>query len=343
MEVRKIGVTEKTYYRWRKEYGGMKIDRAKRLKEIEKENARLKKLVADLSLDNAIPKSSADRQVSIGNTDGLYAMKGLLYIAAMIVCLVVGPAFAGQQTTIVTGGTGSGLGVLKVLGQHYSTLHPEMTIKVLPSLGSAGGIRALQAGAIDLAISSRSLKEQETENVQQLLLGSSPLIFAVHPNTPIDDMTFSMAASMYSGAITTWPDGSQIRRILRPENDSDWLLMRRVSDEMAQALDIAQNTQGLHLAVTDTDAVSYLEQVSGSFGPTTLAMVLAEKRKVRLLSLAGRQPAEVGADAGYPMRKTFWLLIRSDARPGIRAFTAFIASPEGKKILAELGVVPVEK
>ena len=51
---RKIGVTEQTYYRWRKEYGGMRVEQAKRLKELEKENARLKKLVADLSLDNAI-------------------------------------------------------------------------------------------------------------------------------------------------------------------------------------------------------------------------------------------------------------------------------------------------
>ena len=52
----KIGVTEQTYYRWRKEYGGMRIEQAKRLKELEKENSQLKKLVADLSLDNAILK-----------------------------------------------------------------------------------------------------------------------------------------------------------------------------------------------------------------------------------------------------------------------------------------------
>ena len=51
-----IEVSEQTYYRWRKEYGGLKVDQAKRLKELEKENARLKKLVADLSLDNAILK-----------------------------------------------------------------------------------------------------------------------------------------------------------------------------------------------------------------------------------------------------------------------------------------------
>jgi putative transposase len=57
---RRIGVTEQTYYRWRKEYGGMRIEQAKKLKELEKENARLKKLVADLSLDNAILKEVAE-------------------------------------------------------------------------------------------------------------------------------------------------------------------------------------------------------------------------------------------------------------------------------------------
>jgi putative transposase len=60
---RKLGITEQTYYRWRREYGGMKVDQAKRFKELEKENTRLKKLVADLSLDNAILK-----EVSRGNS-----------------------------------------------------------------------------------------------------------------------------------------------------------------------------------------------------------------------------------------------------------------------------------
>lgn len=53
---RQIGVTEQTYYRWRKQYGGMNSSDAKRLRELEKENARLKKLVGELSLDNAILK-----------------------------------------------------------------------------------------------------------------------------------------------------------------------------------------------------------------------------------------------------------------------------------------------
>ena len=56
---RKLGISEQTYYRWRKDYGGMRVDQAKRLKELEKENTRLKKLVADLSLDNDILKEAA--------------------------------------------------------------------------------------------------------------------------------------------------------------------------------------------------------------------------------------------------------------------------------------------
>ena len=54
-----IGVSTHTYYRWRKEYGGMRVDQARRLKELEQENSHLKKLVADLSLDNAILKEAS--------------------------------------------------------------------------------------------------------------------------------------------------------------------------------------------------------------------------------------------------------------------------------------------
>ena len=56
---KKIGVSDCTYYRWRKEYGGMRIEQAKRLKELEQENSRLKRVVADMALDNAILKEAA--------------------------------------------------------------------------------------------------------------------------------------------------------------------------------------------------------------------------------------------------------------------------------------------
>ena len=57
---KKLGVTTNTYYRWRKEYGGLKVDQAKRLKELERENARLKRIVADSALDIAILREAAE-------------------------------------------------------------------------------------------------------------------------------------------------------------------------------------------------------------------------------------------------------------------------------------------
>ncbi len=56
---KKLGVTDQTYYRWRKEYGGLRVDQARRLKELEKENARLKRIVADKELDNSILREAA--------------------------------------------------------------------------------------------------------------------------------------------------------------------------------------------------------------------------------------------------------------------------------------------
>ena len=57
--IRKLGISEQTYYRWRQEYGGLKVEQAKRLKALEKENARLKKLVANQALDMEILKEAA--------------------------------------------------------------------------------------------------------------------------------------------------------------------------------------------------------------------------------------------------------------------------------------------
>ena len=57
---RELGVTEQTYYRWRKEYGGLKVSQARRLKDLERENLRLKKAVADLTLDKVILKEALE-------------------------------------------------------------------------------------------------------------------------------------------------------------------------------------------------------------------------------------------------------------------------------------------
>ena len=57
--LRQLGISDATYYRWRKEYGGLRVDQAKRLKELEQENSKLRKVIADLTIDNSILKEAA--------------------------------------------------------------------------------------------------------------------------------------------------------------------------------------------------------------------------------------------------------------------------------------------
>jgi putative transposase len=57
--LRQLGISDATYYKWRKEYGGLRVDQAKRLKELEQENSRLRKVVADLTIDNSILKEAS--------------------------------------------------------------------------------------------------------------------------------------------------------------------------------------------------------------------------------------------------------------------------------------------
>jgi phosphate transport system substrate-binding protein len=247
-------------------------------------------------------------------------------------------AVAGERTVLKIGGTGSSIGIMKILSQQYHIHHPDITIEVLKSLGSSGGIRALQAGAIDLAVASRPLKEKEKKDVHEYVLGTSPLVFAVHPETRVDSLTDSQLVDIYRGSLFAWPDGTQIRRILRPANDTDWLLMQTISPQLSQALEIASNTEGLYLAVTDTDAVSYLERVVGSFGVTTLAMVHAEQRQVKVLSYREIDPADPSSVARYHLRKTYHLVVRSEAPTTVTDFLTFIFSDQGKHVLSELGI-----
>ena len=277
--------------------------------------------------------------------EGATTVRALIAIIISLLTLVWSSIVLGSEPkTLTIGGTGSGLGFIRLLGENYSALHPEVTFKVLPSLGTAGGIRAVKTGAIDLAIASRPIQEMERVGLKGYFLGESPFVFAVHPATEVKDVTLAQVVNIFNGSIPAWPDGNRIRRILRPDTDSDWQLMSSLSPELAKALEIAQETEGLFQAVTDTDTVSYLERIRGSFGGSTLTMILAEKRNVKILTFNGIQPgvAEPGKEK-YPLAKPFYLLARADASAAVEGFVDFIGSDQGRQILAQVGIMPANE
>src|SRR3954470_21452650 len=100
---KEIGVTEQTYYRWRKEYGGLKLDQAKRLKELEKENGRLKRLLADAELDKAILREAASGKYRARRSDARRSSTSGT-CSATTACRSAGPARSRASAGPPSGG-----------------------------------------------------------------------------------------------------------------------------------------------------------------------------------------------------------------------------------------------
>lgn len=261
------------------------------------------------------------------------------WINALLLSLILVSSSA-LADTISVGGTGSAMGIMQLLGDAFTKFNPGQKIKILPSLGTSGGIQALKSGAIEIAIASRELKPQEAADVTAYELGKSPYIFIAHTKTKENDISLSQVSNIYSGKQTAWSDGSPIRPVLRPISDSDSVLLQKLSPELEAAVKSAHAREGMSIAITDTDAVDLVEKIQGSFCTSTLVLVVAENRGVKVLALNGVKPSTKALREGkYKLSKIFYLLHGPNASEPTRKFVSFIQSPRGKEILEQNGML----
>lgn len=237
------------------------------------------------------------------------------------------------------GGTGAGLAIMRLLANAFENQQPDATITVLPSLGSSGGIKAVAAGAVQLAVSSRDLRKKEREQgLKAVEFGRTPFVFAVSARSKVENITLAQLVDIYSGKTTRWPDGSKIRIVLRPVSDGDSKMLRSMSPAMEKAKKQAEGRRGMLFAVTDQDAQGNLERISGALGATSLGQIVAERRHLKALSFEGVEPSPHNLSNGsYPYAKHMFL-ITSPKSPAIaRRFVEFVSSKEGRGILSRTG------
>ena len=263
----------------------------------------------------------------------------LVAATVMLVSLLT-PAYA-QTEAFRIGGTGGALATLQLLADAYSQIHPEVEITVLPSLGSGGGIKALLAGAIQIAVSSRPLKNTETKlGAIAFEYGRTAFVFAVGRDTAVDSVTTQEVAAIYSGAREHWPDGTKIRLVLRPVGDSDSEMVRSISPEVREAKTLAEKRPGMLFAVTDQETANNLEKIPGAFGPSTLAQIITEQRALKPLRFNGIEPStETVGNGSYPLYKPLFIVTRPDTSAAAQQFISFIRSTAGHEILAQTGYV----
>ncbi|MCF1184062.1 substrate-binding domain-containing protein [Marichromatium gracile] len=248
-------------------------------------------------------------------------------------------SLTGEAEPLRIGGTGGALGVAEALAARYGACCGEQP-RVLPSLGTGGGVRALADGHLDIALAGRALTDAERERVAEVrVFARSPLLFVAHPGVAVDSVDIAQLVAIYRGERATWPDGSPCRPVLRAEYDAETMLLRDLDPRLNEALDRAFTRPDLVVTLTAQENAAVLGRVPGSFGYLSRAQWVAESVPLQVLRLDGQEPTLEAVAAGrYPLVAEFTLLFDgSDARVG--HFVEFVFSSAGRAVIETGGAV----
>jgi phosphate transport system substrate-binding protein len=262
-----------------------------------------------------------------------------VFIIFFASALIVFPPAQALAETLRLGGSGSTTAVAKVLAEAYGKKYPQDSVSVSPALGTPGGIKALNAKVVDVALASRALNDAErASGLTAVEFARTPLVMAVAAANPLNDIGFAHLSRLYSATDAIWPNGTRVRLVLRPKDDSDTKIVTRFSPDMAKAMETALARPGAMVAATDEDAIGAIQRLPGAIGPTTLAQILIDKRPLKALALEGRPPTVEAARAGkYPYFKHHFLVIHAAASPAAKRFIEFAQSAEAAQLLTANG------
>jgi phosphate transport system substrate-binding protein len=246
---------------------------------------------------------------------------------------------ADRAHTITIGGTGCALGGMREVAKAFQRRNRDIGIKIVPSLGSTGGIKAALAGTLTLALSARPLTNQEkSAGASAVEYARTPFVFVGAMAARERGVTLRQVASIYAGKLRAWPDHTPIRLIIRPEADTDMEFLKAISPAMETAVEKALSREGLLVAMTDQENADLLTKVKGAFGTLTLAQIISERRPLHALPLDGVQPSIMALAKGtYPYSKSFFAVTGPRNNPEAWQFIEFLFSSEGKAILTRTG------
>ena len=250
------------------------------------------------------------------------------------------PAGAGD---IVTSGTGMALAAIEKIGNALAVDHPEIKINVLPSMGSSGGIKALQDHVLDVSLSARRLKASETESgVIEIACFDTALVFATQPPLATNFARDALPA-IYGNADPRWPDDTPLKVILRAESGSEQPYLARQVPGLGAAFDLARQRAEVPIGMTDQLNLDLAERMHGAFAIASLLQLIAEDRRLDPVAIDGVTPsAATVKDGRYPFAmKVCLLALKNKLSDDVVTLADFIKSPTGTKLLAALGATPV--
>lgn len=263
-------------------------------------------------------------------------------LAGLLVAFATFGGDPARAETLRFGGTGASYELLKQLGAAFAAANPNVTIEVVPSLGSSGGIRALADGAIDVAVSARPLKPDEAaKGLQEIAAARTPFLLVTSRVDP-DPLRASDVAAAFGQADATWSDNMPIRPVLRPESESDSQLLVEYFPGMSEAVQKARSRPEIPVEATDQDSAEAAEGMEGSLAAVTLVQLVTEKRALHPIPIDGVEPTLENYELGrYPYGKTLRFFISPAPSAAAEAFARFLTSAPAAPLMRQAGILPV--
>ena len=264
--------------------------------------------------------------------------------ASVLFCIALSAGLALQAahaTPLRIAGSGANVGTIELLVTEYRKGAKEVSFAPVETVGSGGAIKALNGGKLDLALLSRPLKDSELGSGATAVVvteyARTPFVVAVQADTRIDNLSGAQLAELISGE-GSWPDGKRARPILRPADDTDIALLRKMAAPVSAGLDRAYAKAGMPVAATDREAADLIERTPGALGASTLSLILSESRRIKPVAIDGSKPSVAALESGaYPHFKRLFIVHGPNASQEAKKFVAFLATPAARQVLKKNG------
>lgn len=267
-------------------------------------------------------------------------MTNRLLFAVLNLVFVICVGATASAEVLRIGGAGGALEMMKQMVAPFAAA-TGIKAEIIPNLGSNGALQAVNDGAIDAAVSSRSLTAEESgSGLEATLFARTPLVFVTSKSKP-NGWFGPDLARIFEFEIKVWEDGTPINVILRPKGDTDTKLISVIFPGMAAAIEQARRRRDVPVAFTDQDSAELAEHLDGSFVQLGLNQVIAEKRKLNPVPIDGSEPSLSNFENGtYLFEKPYFLVFKFGNRRA-EQLLEFLQSPDGQKILRKNGNLPV--
>lgn len=241
----------------------------------------------------------------------------------------VAPPPRGDE--LLAAGSGSNLPLMEAL----ISLQPPGTERprLATSIGTAGAIKALRRGDIDIGLASRGLKlAEQGPGLRQVPLASTPVVFATHPGVRSEALPVEALEALYLGRRATWPDGSPVVLLVREAGDSAEQAIAGSSPRLARALAQARQQERALVLTTDQEMERALANIPGAVGYTDLGLLRLRHGSPRLLRLVGEEPRR--------WEKQLSVLVRQPTPERVQRWLTYLTTQEARDALVAAGYRP---